>query len=90
MVVGGIEAEVDDVGTVGGVGRKVGVGEVAVDRECAGWDVSSTATGDDDVVARVEQLAGDMGADLAGPEDHVAAHHSAVVVAGTYMAVSLC
>ena len=36
----------------------------------------------------VEQLPGDVGADLAGSEHDVAAHHSAVVVAGTNMAVS--
>ena len=74
VVARGVEAEVDDRGAVSGGGRERGVGEIAVDGPCTGRDASPAAADDDDIVARLEQLAGDVGADLAGSEDDVVAH----------------
>ena len=73
-VVGGVQAEVDDVGARGDPGGERRVGGVAGDELGAGDGAAAAAVHGDDVVAEGDQLFDDEAADLAGAEDDVAGH----------------
>jgi hypothetical protein len=74
VVVGGVEAEVDDVRPGRGAGGERWVGGVSADHSRAGQVGVAAAVDGDDVVAAGDELTDDEAADLAGAEHDVTGH----------------
>src|SRR4029079_14955395 len=80
VVVGGVEAEVHDLGVGGDPRGERGVGGVAGNELGTGGRAAPGAVHGNDVVAKGEELFDEEAADVAGAEDDVPGHDALTVV----------